>query len=183
MTIRKVLRAGWPLLRQKARGISQSEIGSGSLESLINDMIETMHEENGVGLAAPQVQSGLRLLVYQLYPNPRYPELDEEEEPRILINPEITKKSAELITDQEGCLSYPDLRAEIPRHQWIRVTARDRSGQEISFKAEGFEARVIQHEIDHLNGHLLVDRVSDLETLVFDDVSRRFRNDEESEDS
>jgi len=174
LTIRKVLRAGRPLLRQRTRAVQRSEWDSKQLNRLVEDMIETMGEEQGVGLAAPQVQVGLRVLVYQITPNSRYPDVDTKQPPRVLINPQIKKRSAEMVTEWEGCLSFPELRAKIPRHESIELTARNRDGDKISFRATGFEARVIQHELDHLNGRLLVDRVRDPETIMFSAEFQRF---------
>lgn len=176
MTVRKVLRSGRPLLRQHTRPVQSTEWDSGHLHRLVEDMIETMREEDGVGLAAPQVQAGLRLFVYEITPNPRYPDLETEQPPRVLINPRITKRSASMVHEWEGCLSFPDLRARVPRHESVKVVAKDRDGEQISIPASGFEARVIQHELDHLEGRLLLDRVQDPETIMFSDEYQRFHN-------
>lgn len=174
VTIRKVLRAGHPLVRQSAREVSDEELSSSDISDLLEDMLETMRDHHGVGLAAPQVQAGLRLLVYEIDANERYPQVEESIGPKTLINPTIVARSAEMVTDWEGCLSLPDLRARVPRHQWVRVEALDAEGDKRTFRAEGFEARVIQHEMDHLDGRLLIDRVEDTQSFSFVEEYQRY---------
>ncbi len=166
MAILKVTRLGHPVLRQIAAPLSLADIQSAPIQRLIDDMIETMKEYNGVGLAADQVHESKQIAVLEVADNPRYPE-----KPRVpltvLINPQITKLSEETEEDWEGCLSIPDLRGRVPRFKSIQVQALDRNGRELNFRADGFHARVIQHEWDHLNGKVYLDRMRDFSTLTF----------------
>ena len=146
---------GHPVLRIKARALERAEIKSTTVQTLIDDMIETMGEYHGVGLAAPQVHEGVRLFIAALDAN------DEGEggEPITLVNPEITPVGVELVDDWEGCLSIPEIRGRVPRARAIKVRAYDRKGERIEMDAHDFPARVIQHEADHLDGVLFVDRM------------------------
>ncbi len=166
MAILKVARLGHPVLRKITTPLSTAEIQSASIQRLIDDMIETMKEYSGVGLAADQVHESKQIAVLEVADNPRYPE-----KPRVpltvLINPRITQLSEETEEDWEGCLSIPDLRGRVPRFKSIRVQAYDREGRELDFVAHGFHARVIQHEWDHLNGKVYLDRMRDLSSLAF----------------
>lgn len=174
MTIRKVLRSGHPLLRRTARPVPDELLGTDRLEGLIADMFETMHDENGVGLAAPQVQESLRILIYEIQPNPRYEEVEDEVPPTVLVNPEVLDRSEETREDWEGCLSLPELRGRVPRHTRLDIQAVDHRGQSVEKRVEGFEARVIQHELDHLDGHLFTDRMESMESLCFLEEYRRY---------
>ena len=138
------------------------------MQRLIDDMAQTMLEYNGVGLAAPQVHEELRLFVAQVIRD-HEDEEDEARKPEILalINPEIKPASRHVDEDWEGCLSIPDLRGLVPRHLDISVKAYDRTGRPIELQASGFMARVIQHEADHLDGVLFVDRMKSFESLSF----------------
>lgn len=167
MTIRKVLRAGHPTLRTENEPYPESEVGSPEFDRLVDDLLETMHDYDGVGLAAPQVQESLRVLVYEIRETDRYEDVDEPVGPTVMVNPEIVELSGDAVEDWEGCLSYPDLRGRVPRHESVRVRYLDRSAEERTRQFEGFEARVLQHEIDHLNGRLFVERMEDLESLCF----------------
>lgn len=166
MSILKVARLGNPVLRKVAGDVPLDQIGSAGLRRLIEDMIETMREYDGVGLAAVQVHESKQIAVLEVADNPRYPQ-----KPRVplsvLLNPKITPLSQEMEEDWEGCLSIPELRGKVPRHKNIRVQARDHSGKELDFVASGFHARVIQHECDHLNGKVFMDRMRDLSTLTY----------------
>jgi peptide deformylase len=176
MSILKVARMGHPVLRAKARGLDRTEIKSAAIQKLIDDMIETMVEYHGVGLAAPQVHEGLRLFVASLHLDER----DEASEPVTIINPEITPIGRDVVEDWEGCLSIPDIRGRVPRAQSIRVRAFDRNANRIEIDAQNFSARVIQHETDHLDGVLFFDRMRSLETLTFlDEYSRYWIKDED----
>lgn len=174
MAIRKILRSGHPLLRRSARPVPESFPGTDALDRLLTDMLETMRDANGVGLAAPQVQESLRIVVYEIHPNPRYEDVEEDVPPTILLNPEVTDRSGETATDWEGCLSLPKLRGRVPRHEWIEIRALDRRGEPIERRVEGFEARVIQHEMDHLDGTLFPDRMDSMESLSFLEEYRRY---------
>jgi peptide deformylase len=166
MAILKVARLGHPVLRNIASPLSIAEIRSAPMQRLIDDMIETMKEYSGVGLAADQVHESRQIAVLEVSDNPRYP--DKPRVPlTVLINPRITQLSEETEEDWEGCLSIPDLRGRVPRFKSIRVQACDREAQELDFVAHGFHARVIQHEWDHLNGKVYLDRMRDLSSLAF----------------
>ncbi len=139
---------------------------SASLQKFIDDMIETMKEYDGVGLAADQVHESMQIAVLEVAENPRYP--NKPKVPlTVLINPKITPLTDEIEEDWEGCLSIPDLRGRVPRSKSIRVRAWDREGTPLEFDAVDFHARVIQHEWDHLNGKVYLDRMRDFSTLTF----------------
>jgi peptide deformylase len=136
------------------------------MQKFIDDMIETMKEYDGVGLAADQVFESNQVAVLEVADNPRYP--NKPAIPlTVLVNPEIMPLSEEMEEDWEGCLSIPDLRGLVPRFKTIRVQALDRNGSALDFVAKDFHARVIQHEFDHLNGKVYLDRMRDLMTLTF----------------
>ncbi len=166
MAILKVARLGHPVLRRVTAPLSLEELQSGATQMFIDDMIETMKEYDGVGLAADQVHESKQLAVLEVADNPRYPE-----KPKValtvLVNPKITPLTDETEDDWEGCLSIPDLRGKVPRYTSIHVEAWDRNGNALDFVAQGFHARVIQHEWDHLNGKVYLDRMRDLSTLAF----------------
>jgi peptide deformylase len=166
MSILKVARLGHPVLRQITADFTRRELQSASVQQLIDDMIETMKEYDGVGLAADQVHLSKQVAVLEVADNPRYP--NKPPVPlTVLVNPKIIPLSEELEEDWEGCLSIPDLRGKVPRYKHIRVQAWDRNGVELDFVADDFHARVIQHEFDHLNGHVYLDRMRDMKTLAF----------------
>jgi len=166
MSILKVTRLGHPVLRQVAEDIAVDELKSAALQKFIDDMIETMKEYEGVGLAADQVFTSKQIAVLEVADNPRYPEKPQVPL-TVLVNPKITPLSDEMAEDWEGCLSIPDLRGRVPRYKSIRVQALDRNGEALEFIAENFHARVIQHEFDHLNGKVYLDRMRDFSTLTF----------------
>jgi len=176
MSILKVSRMGHPVLRRKVRPVPPDEISSAPVQRLIDDMAQTMLEYNGVGLAAPQVHEELRLFVAQVIRDREDDEEDEARQPEILalINPEIKPASRHVEEDWEGCLSIPDLRGLVPRHRDISVKAYDRTGRPIELQASGFMARVIQHETDHLDGVLFLDRMKSLESLSFIEEFARY---------
>ncbi|HEY0875475.1 MAG TPA: peptide deformylase [Vicinamibacterales bacterium] len=167
MAILKVANMGHPVLRAKARPLEAAEIRSPAVQQLIDDMLETMAEYQGVGLAAPQVHKSVRLFVAG-FPEPDDDEQEEPEVPQmVLINPEITIVGKETVEDWEGCLSIPDIRGRVPRARQIVVRAYDRNGKRLEIKASNFTARVIQHETDHLDGVLFFDRMKSFESLTF----------------
>jgi len=169
MSILKVARMGHPVLRTHARPLERAEVKSPRIQTFIDDMIETMTEYRGVGLAAPQVHEGLRVFVALLdEPDAGDPE-DEgsTSEPVVVINPEITIVDPKIVEDWEGCLSIPDIRGRVPRAREIVVRALDRRGSSIEIHAVDFQARVIQHETDHLDGILFFDRMRDFGSLTF----------------
>ena len=180
MSILKVSRLGHPVLREKARPIERADIKNPVVQKLIDDMIETMVEYHGVGLAAPQVHEGVRLFVASL--DSGKDDDAEESEPIALINPEVTLVGADRVEDWEGCLSIPDIRGKVPRATEVRVKAFDRRGERIELRASNFSARVIQHEADHLDGILFFDRMSSFETLTFLDEYSRYWAKRERED-
>ena len=166
MSILKVARLGHPVLRQVTSPLSQADLQSAALQQLIDDMVETMKEYDGVGLAADQVHQSKQLAVLEVADNPRYP--SKPNVPlTVLVNFAIMPLSEEIEEDWEGCLSIPELRGKVPRYTRIRVTGWDRHGRELDFVAEHFHARVIQHELDHLHGKVYLDRMRDLSTLTF----------------
>ena len=153
-------------------------LASASVQQLIDDMMATMDEYNGVGLAAPQVHSDLRLFVASL----DMERGDEPSQPVAIINPDITPVGNEIVEDWEGCLSIPDIRGKVPRHREIKVKGLDREGRKIELRARGFSARVIQHETDHLDGILFFDRMKSFETLTFLDEYSRYWSKKDDED-
>jgi len=172
MSILKVARMGHPVLRAKARALDKATVKSPAMQKLIDDMMETMAEYHGVGLAAPQVHEGLRLFVASLDSERG----EEPSEPVALINPEVSPIGTEMRDDWEGCLSIPDIRGKVPRHFEVRVRALDREWDPIELRARGFSARVIQHETDHLDGILFFDRMRGFETLTFLEEYSRYWN-------
>ena len=165
MAILKVARLGHPVLRQVAAPVPVSEIRSPEIQRLIDDMIETMREYNGAGLAAPQVHVLRQISVIEVLGNPRYP--DATDIPlTVLINPVVTPLTEEKEDGWEGCLSVPDMRGMVPRFTSVRLEAYDRDGAKVDLVAKEFFARVIQHETDHLNGIVYLDRMKDLGTLT-----------------
>jgi peptide deformylase len=166
MSILKVPRLGHPVLRKPAAAVSLREIADPQFQRLIDDMIETMTEYQGVGIAGVQVHVSKQVAVLEVRDNPRYP--GKPAVPlTVLINPDMQPLTEETEEDWEGCLSIPELRGRVPRYQSIRVAALDRDGRELNFVATGFHARVIQHEVDHLRGHVFLDRMRDLSTLTY----------------
>jgi peptide deformylase len=178
MSILKVARMGHPVLRQKARPVEKHEIKSPLVQQLIDDMMDTMREYSGVGLAAPQVHESLRIFVAHLDPDGR-----GEGEPRAIVNPEIVIVGDLVVDGWEGCLSIPDIRGMVPRAAEIRVSALDRHGKRIEISAKDFPARVIQHETDHLDGVLFFDRMRSLQSLTYMEEFSRYhaRKDDEDE--
>jgi peptide deformylase len=179
MSILKVARMGHPVLRQKARPILPKELKTVLLQKLIDDMIETMQEYSGVGLAAPQVHESLRVFVAHLDADGR-----GSGDPVAVINPEIEVIGAQIIEGWEGCLSIPDIRGRVTRAADIRVNALDRHGKRIEINAKDFPARVIQHETDHLDGVLFFDRMRSFESLTYMEEFSRYhtRKDGDEED-
>jgi peptide deformylase len=164
--ILKVARLGHPVLRQIAEPVPPDQITSLEVQKFIDDLIETMYEYDGAGLAAPQVHVSQQIVVMEVNENPRYPNAPAIPL-TVYINPEITPLTDEMDEDWEGCLSVPGLRGRVPRYTKIRLRAYDRKGKRIDFVAEGFHARVIQHECDHLQGKVYVDRMRDMSSLTF----------------
>jgi peptide deformylase len=165
MAILKVARLGHPVLRCVAEPLTRAEIRASETQRLIDDMVETLHEYEGVGLAAPQVHAPLRLTVIEV---PAAPDAGREAMAlTVLVNPVVTLLSEERVLGWEGCLSLPGMRGSVPRAPRVRVEAMDRQGRPLTFEAHDFSARVVQHECDHLDGILYIDRMKDLKTLSF----------------
>lgn len=165
MAILKVSRLGHPVLRRVAEVVPSEVIAQAEFQQFIDDMIETMHEYDGVGLAAPQVHVSQQVAVLEVTKHPRYP--DAPSVPlTVLINPRVTVLSEETVDGWEGCLSIPEMRGAVPRYRELRVEAVDRNGQPLDFIAKDFHARVVQHENDHLQGKVYLDRMPSLETLT-----------------
>jgi peptide deformylase len=173
MSLLKVARMGHPVLRARAREVERAELKQPSVQKLIDDMIDTMHEYHGVGLAAPQIHEGLRIFVAAITPGEEEP-LSPGMEPIVLVNPVITPVGTEVLEDWEGCLSIPDIRGRVPRARAIKVNAMDRTGGQVDVTSQDFPARVIQHETDHLDGVLFFDRMRSFETLAFFDEYARY---------
>jgi len=156
---------GNPVLRERAQEVPPDRFGTRFLRDLGRDLLRTMFEDNGAGLAAPQVGSGVRVFVYYV---PGEGDRDKVA-PRVLVNPVVTLIGESTELGWEGCLSVPGLRGMVPRHRTVKVSAFDTDGNELTFEAEGFHARVIQHEYDHLDGIVFLDRMTDMSSLMFEE--------------
>ncbi len=172
MSILKVARMGHPVLRARARAVEPSEIRQPGFQKFIDDMVETMNEYRGIGLAAPQVHESVRLIVVGIQDD------DEEDESKIqllpLINPELTPVGTEVIEGWEGCLSIPEVRGRVPRAAVVRAQYLDRRGKRVERTFEGYPARVVQHEADHLDGVLFIDRMRSFQSLTYLDEYAKF---------
>jgi len=173
MSILKVAHMGHPVLREKAKPIERAAIATPSVQQLIDDMLETMREYHGIGLAAPQVHESVRIFVAGLEKEDMRTG-ETEIVPIAVVNPEITALGRDLVEDWEGCLSIPDIRGKVPRNRRVRVRGFGRDGEALDMELEDFQARVFQHENDHLNGILFFDRMKSFETLAFLDEYSRF---------
>jgi peptide deformylase len=167
---RAIVRMGDPVLRERAQEVPRERFGTRGLRDLGRDLLRTMFEDNGVGLAAPQIGVGLRVFAYYV---PGEGERDEVP-PQVLVNPVLTLLGEASERGWEGCLSIPGLRGLVPRHPAVRVAASDPEGNPVVFEAQGFQARVVQHEVDHLDGVLFVDRMADMSSLTFEEEWDRF---------
>lgn len=159
MAVRQIVYVNDPRLREKAKKVKQF---GPHLKKLADDMLETMHAAQGVGLAGPQIGVLQRIFVAEL---PKDEDDPHSGKPYVLLNPEIVKVSKEMEEGQEGCLSIPTWYGLVERHTWVHVKARDVNGKAFKLKVDGFLARVFQHEIDHLDGVLFIDHISDDEKL------------------
>jgi peptide deformylase len=164
--ILKVARLGFPSLRIAASPVPPERILTTEFQKLIDDMVDTMHEYSGVGVAAPQVHLPIQLAVLEVQNHPRYPDMPSVPL-TVLINPVVTILDRTIVEEWEGCLSVPDLRGQVPRFKQLRVTALGRNAEPLDIVAEDFHARVIQHETDHLKGEVYLDRMPDLRNLGF----------------
>ena len=178
MSTREIVEIGHPVLRQRAREVAVDELRSEPLQRLIDDMIETMRAADGAGLAANQVGETVRVAVVEVRPgNPRYP-YKPPVPLTVIVNPVIESLDDEVVQINEGCLSVPNLRGEVPRHVSVRLRYLDRDGAEHEEVRRGLTAGTFQHELDHLDGVLFVDRVSDPATLSTWAEFERFHRDE-----
>lgn len=166
MTVRKILRIGEPSLLKKSTAVS--EFNTAWLDELVQDLWQTMHAQNGAGLAAPQIGVNRRIVVFGIEQNPRYPEAPEIP-PTVLINPLIECLDETLIEDWEGCLSVPQMRAKVPRYRKICYRGMNQQGELLVREVADFHARVVQHECDHLDGILYPQRIRDMTTFGFRD--------------
>ncbi len=176
MSLLKVARMGHPVLRKRARALDPAEVRSAVVQKFIDDMVDTMIEYEGVGLAAPQVHEGIRIFVAGI----------EGDEGRMqvlpFVNPVVTPVSEQTADDWEGCLSIPDIRGRVPRFHGVRVAALDRKGKPFELELEGFAARVVQHEADHLDGVLFFDRMTSFESLTFLEEYGRYHRRRDADD-
>ncbi len=168
MSILKVARMGHPVLRTRARVLDPTEVRTAVFQKLVDDMIETMSEYEGIGLAAPQVHESVRLFVAGVE--------GKGEDLKVLpfINPVITTIGDETVEDWEGCLSIPDIRGRVPRAREVLIKALDRRGKPFEMTLKNFPARVVQHETDHVDGVLFFDRMKDFSTLTFIEEFQRY---------
>ena len=165
MAIRKIATIGHPVLRQVTRALTRDELRSAPIQQFIDDLIETMRDANGAGIAAIQVYEPLQICVIEVNDNPRYP-YKPPIPLTVLVNPKLTPLSDDTFENYEGCLSVPNLRGVVHRRAELRVEAWDRAGNPLDFVAQGISAGTFQHEVDHLQGVLFVDRVKDPHTLT-----------------
>lgn len=180
MTLLKIAQIGAPILREKARELSLDHLRSQSCQKFIDDLIATMRDASGAGLAANQVFQSIRVCTIEVRDNPRYP-YKPPVPLTILVNPQLTPISEQHFDNYEGCLSVPNLRGKVQRWAEIRVQALDRSGNSIDTVVRGITAGTYQHEVDHLDGNLFIDKVTDHSSLcTWDNFSRyyepEFRN-------
>ncbi|MFT5886769.1 MAG: peptide deformylase [Arcticibacterium sp.] len=162
----KVLRMGNPVLRKKAKEVDYEEIQTTKVQSFIDILVNTMRSEIGVGIAAPQVGKSVRIFVMECQNNERYTGKDGFPM-TVAINPTIEPTSEDQIENWEGCLSIPGIRGSVPRYSQVKLKALDRFGESFEKDLQGFEAVVAQHELDHLNGILFIDRLIDTKKLAF----------------
>jgi len=177
MPILKVARMGHPVLRAPARALEKSELKDVTVQRFIDSIIDTMYEYSGVGLAAPQVHEGIRLFVAMLDPDGR-----GEGKAVTFINPEIMVIGDQVLDGWEGCLSIPEVRGRVPRAQHIKVSALDRHGKRFELDLKDFPARVVQHETDHLDGVLFIDRMRTFESLTYLEEFSRYHTKREDDE-
>jgi peptide deformylase len=165
MAIRKIATLGHPVLREVARKLTREELASPKVQTFIDDLIETMHDANGAGLAANQVYEPIRICAIEVRNNPRYP-YKPNFPLTVLVNPEVVPSTDETFLNYEGCLSVPNLRGEVRRFTGVKVRAWDRHGNDVELDIKGLTAGTFQHEVDHLDGKVFLDRVEDTRTLA-----------------
>ncbi len=167
MSVREILKMGDSRLLQPA--VEVCDVHTAEIKMLVEDMRDTMRERAGLGLAAPQIGVSLRVIIFGFKDNPRYPDVAEVAQ-TVLVNPEISVLDASLVYGWEACLSLPGLRGRVPRFSKIRYTGFAADGSRIEREAEGFHARVVQHECDHLDGVLYPMRMDDMRDFGFEDT-------------
>lgn len=174
MAVRKIIRMGHPTLRRAALPLEPDQIGTDELHRLVEDMIDTLHDYGGIGLAAPQIDEPLRLAIVEMSGGPsRYGEIPALPL-TVFVNPTIEVIDPATAGYWEGCLSVPGLRGFVERPQHIRVNALDIDGKRLQLELRGFPATVFQHEFDHLDGRLYIDRITDSRKLVFEEEFERY---------
>jgi len=176
LTVREIATIGHPVLRERAREVSIEELRSPELQQLVDDLVDTMHAAGGAGIAANQVHETVRIAVIEVDHNPRYP-YKPPIPLTVVVNPVIEFLDDEMVEINEGCLSVPDLRGTVERHVNIRVRYLDRDGDPHEEVKRGLTAGTFQHELDHLDGVLFVDRVADPRTLTTWEQFERFHRD------
>lgn len=176
MAIREIIRMGHPTLRTRSRDLSEAEITSEQTAKLVEDMIDTLHHAGGIGLAAPQINEPVRLAIIEIpQSGSRYGEIPAMPL-TVFANPEIEVLDGRRAGYWEGCLSVPGLRGFVERPQHVRVRARDLANQPLEMELQGFLATVFQHEFDHLDGYLYLDRMDDLSRLTYEEEFLRFQD-------
>jgi len=173
----KIAKLGEKILRKKAKKVKN--VMDSSIQNLIQDMSESLKDQSGVGLAAPQVFQSLQIMIIASKPNDRYPNAPFRK-PFVLINPKIIKKSKEKEKDWEGCLSIPGIRAKVPRHKKITVKYLNQDGETKLEKFEGFIARVFQHENDHLKGLVFLDNIETTKDIITEEIYFKMSEKEKS---
>jgi peptide deformylase len=167
MSILKIARLGHPMLRKPAPPINSDEIDTPAVQQLVDDMIRTMREYGGVGLTGPQVHQDLRLLITEAPDIGESGRRGRDREPVILFNPEISTIGTDIVEECERCLSMPGIRGVVPRAREIAVVGLDRRGHRVEIHADGVAARLFQHELDHLEGAMYLDRMRSLRSLTY----------------
>jgi peptide deformylase len=176
MAVRDIVTVGHPVLRQRARELTMDELASPEMQALIDDLIDTMHAANGAGIAANQIGESVRIATIHVDHNPRYP-YKPQIPLTVVVNPVIEPLGDEVVEINEGCLSVPNLRGNVFRHVDIRVRYLDRDGNPHDELKRGLTAGTFQHECDHLDGLLFLDRVQDTRTLTTWEQFERFHRD------
>jgi peptide deformylase len=174
MAIRKIAQIGHPVLRQVAREVTREELATPAMQQLIDDIVETMHDADGAGLAAIQVHEPVRICAIEVRNNPRYP-YKPNIPLTILVNPKLTPQGDEQFENYEGCLSVPNLRGLVKRHVHVRVQAWDRHGNPIDEVVHGLKAGTYQHECDHLDGTIFVDRADPTTFSTWNEFDRHHK--------
>jgi peptide deformylase len=177
MALLKIATIGHPVLRERAREVTRDELAGAPFQQFIDDMVATMRDAGGAGLAANQVYAPVRACVIEVAANARYPYMPSWPL-TILVNPAVEPTTDETFPNFEGCLSVPNLRGKVPRFAGVRVRALDREGRELNLTVGGLTAGTFQHELDHLDGTLFVDRVTDTRTLCTLSEFERFHREE-----